>query len=126
MRRTLTAFAALAAIGTLASAEPTQSSCFFTHQSWNWKAAPDAQAIYIKVFPNRYYRLDLSARCPSLLWPDAHLVTVHHSTSVCNALDWDIKVKQSTGGIAVPCIVKKMTQLSAAEAAQIPEKSRPQ
>jgi len=126
MKRTLTALTALFAIGSMACADQQQAppSCFFVHETWSWKAA-DAQTMYIRVFPNRFYRLDLVAQCPSLLRPDAQLITVHRSDSICNALDWDLKVRPGMGGIAVPCIVKKMTPLTPAEAAQIPAKFKP-
>jgi hypothetical protein len=78
------------------------------------------------VLPDRYYRLDLSGRCPALRWPAAHLVTVFRgSDTVCSALDWDLKVSQAPNGISEPCIVRQMTQLSPAEASAIPPKFKP-
>ena len=100
-------------------------ACFFVTQFRHWKA-PDEKTIYISVLPDRYYRLDLSAKCPALLWPGSHLVTVFRgSDSVCSALDWDLKVSQSPNGITEPCIVRTMTQLSPAEADAIPPKFKP-
>jgi hypothetical protein len=126
MKRTLIALAALLVTGSLANADPPkpQNSCFFVTQFRGWKAA-DPQTMYIKADPNLYYRLDLVGQCPDLLRPDAHLVTVHRSSTVCSALDWDLKVGTTTGP-AVPCIVKKMTQLTPAEVAQLPPKIKPQ
>lgn len=124
MKRTLTALAALAAFGSIACADPPVSSCFFVRDSWTWKA-PDAHTMYIRVFPNRFFRLDLAAQCPTLLRPTAQLLTVHRGSSVCDALDWDLKVSSGIGAPAIPCIVKKMTPLTPAEAAQIPDKFRP-
>jgi len=101
------------------------SACFFVSQFENWKA-PDAKTINVRVNLHQYYRLDLSASCPALLWPGAYLVTTWHgSTSVCSGLDWDIKVAQSPGGIGSACIVKSMTPLTAEEAAAIPKKFKP-
>jgi hypothetical protein len=100
-------------------------SCFQIREFENWKA-PDAKTINIRVNMHKYYRLDLSASCPALLWPGAFLVTKWHgSTSVCSALDWDIKVAQSPGGIVSPCIVKSMTPLTPEEAAAIPKQFKP-
>ena len=99
--------------------------CFFVNQFENWKA-PDAKTINVRVSLHQYYRLDLSASCPALLWPSAYLVTTWHgSTSVCSALDWDIKVAQNPGGIQSACIVKTMTPLTPEEAAAIPKKFKP-
>lgn len=127
MHKTLIILAALAAMGASANADPPKQNtrCFFVNQTWNWKAGPDQQTIYIKVFPSRYYRLDLAAKCPGLNWPDARLITVHRSNSICDGLDWDLKVSQGIGGPPIPCIVKKMTELTPAEVEQIPPKSKP-
>ena len=124
MHATLGALAALVAIGSAAqAASASHGSCFFVNQSWTWKA-PDSRTMYIKVDPGRYFRLDMAGQCP-LTWPDAQLVTVHRSTSVCDALDWDLKVKEGPQGPAVPCIVKTMTELTPAEAAKIPPEFKP-
>jgi hypothetical protein len=103
------------------------SACFFERNFQSWKPGPDARSILIRVDPNRYFRLELSARCPALNWPDARLVTRFRSTgSVCDALDWDLHVSQSPpGGFAMPCIVKRMVPLTPEEAAAIPPKQRP-
>ncbi len=109
-----------------ADEQPTRpSGCFFVNQFENWKAA-DAKTINVRVNLHQYYRLDLSAPCPALLWPSAYLVTSWRgSSSVCSALDWDIKVGQSPGGIESACIVKTMTPLTPEEAAAIPKKYKP-
>jgi len=41
------------------------NKCFFVSEFQNWKA-PDNKTIYIRVGVNEFYRLDLSASCPSL------------------------------------------------------------
>jgi len=127
MRMMLAAFSALFITASLAQASPPklQNSCIFVRDTWTWKAA-DARTMYSKVFPNRYFRLELAGQCPELLWPNAQLITVNRgSTSICTALDWDLQVKSGARGAPVPCIVKRMTGLSAQEAAQIPEKYKP-
>jgi hypothetical protein len=100
--------------------------CFFISQFENWKAADD-HTMYISAGLNQYYRIDLSGRCPALMWPDSHLVTRWRgSSSVCSALDWDLKISQgATRGFAQPCIVKSMTPLTAEQASAIPKKLRP-
>jgi hypothetical protein len=101
-------------------------SCFYVNEFDSWRAQ-DANTMYIKTNSNRYYRLDMSGSCPALLWPDTHLVmNIHGPSTICSALDWDLKVAQ--GGIhsiATPCIVKTMTPLTPDEAAAIPKKFKP-
>lgn len=100
--------------------------CFSIRSFENWKA-PDAKTIYIRVNLHQYYRLDLAASCPTLLSPNAHLVTNWRSTSwVCSALDWDLKVSEDgMHRFQSACIVKSMTPLTDAEAGAIPGKFKP-
>jgi hypothetical protein len=101
------------------------TACFFSNEFQNWKA-PDARTIFIRVGLHRYFRLDLSGTCQTLLWPDSHLIThVRGSDSICSAVDWDLKVSQGSNGIPEACIVKTMTELTPAEAAAIPPKFKP-
>ena len=100
-------------------------ACFQIREFENWKAA-DAKTINIRANLHNYYRLDLAASCPALLWPSAYLITEWRGTSmVCSPLDWDIKVAQNPGGIQSACIVKSMTPLTAKEAAAIPKQFKP-
>lgn len=107
--------------------KPRAASCFFTRDWQTWKPSPDARSILIRVGLKRYFRLILSSSCPSLKWPDARLITHFRGTdSVCDALDWDIKVSEGPpGGVIEPCIVKRMVELTPAEVAAIPKKQRP-
>jgi len=116
----------VAMLGVANAAPIDAGKCFLIPQFQNWKALDD-HTMYIRVNMNHYYRIDMAGRCSSLAWPDAHLITHWRGTSsVCSALDWDLKVEQSQpGGIAEPCIVKTMTPLTATEAAAIPKKFKP-
>jgi hypothetical protein len=103
--------------------------CFSMQEFNGWKA-PDARTIYIRVGVHDFYRLDLSAPCQSLMYPDSHLITkVRGSDQVCSGVDWDLSVSNSTGGLhdgfKEACIVKTQTPLSAAEVAAIPKKFKP-
>jgi hypothetical protein len=99
--------------------------CFFTNQFETWRAA-DARTINIRVRGNHYYRLELGSACPALLDPGARLVTTFRGTStVCSALDWDLKVSSGIGSPAIPCFVRKMTRLSPSEVAALTTKARP-
>jgi hypothetical protein len=119
---------ALTTIGLSAFAqttEQTHTQCFFVNQFYSWKA-PDARTIYVRIFPRRYYRLDLAGSCFVLRSPGAYLVTEFRGTgTVCSALDWDLHVAASNLDIPQPCIVKAMTELSAAEADAIPKRNKP-
>jgi hypothetical protein len=106
---------------------PKQDRCFFVNQFENWRA-PDNKTLIIRVNQSRFFRLDLAQDCPELKWPEAHLVmNVRGPDTICTAVDWDLKVSTDTGlhGMAVPCIVKTMTELSPAEIDAIPKKFKP-
>lgn len=100
--------------------------CFSIRNFQNWKAR-DAKTLYIRVDPQRYFRLDLAASCPALLSQNSHLITKWRSSSwVCSATDWDLTVSEDPmRGFASPCIVKTMTALTESEAGAIPKKFRP-
>lgn len=104
--------------------EPAPSQCFFVRSSWSWKVQ-DARTMYIRVDGDHYFRLDMAVACPALVGFDPRLVTVFRSDSVCAAQDWDLSVQRSQYAPPVPCIVRKMTPLSAPEAASIPAKFKP-
>jgi hypothetical protein len=118
------ALAAAAILGVAGPALAQGPSCFFTTQWQGWKAADD-HTIYLNVSGgHRTYRLDLAGSCPALLDPTAHLITNNHTSSICTALDWDLRVSQGHG-FDTPCIVSKMTELTPDQAAALPKKLRP-
>jgi hypothetical protein len=109
-------------------AEPgssTPGKCFYPN-NWNgWKATPDSKSIYIRVGVNDIYRLDLSAACPSLQEPDAHLVNdVRGPSQICSAVDLDLKVSDGHG-FSTGCIVSNVTPLSRDQASALPRNLRP-
>lgn len=110
-------------------AQPEQprggQACFFSREFEQWRA-PDPSTIIIRVGINRFYRLDLSAPCPTLQYPQARLITVFRgSDAICGPLDWDIRVAQYGNGITDQCVVKSMTQLTQEQIASIPPQFRP-
>jgi hypothetical protein len=120
---------ALSLLGTaVANADPvskTPMQCFYSNDWSGWKATPDSKSIYIRVGVNKLYRLDLSSACPALQAPNSHLITdLHGSSSICSALDLDMRVSDGTG-FATPCIVSEITPLTAAEATALPKDLRP-
>jgi hypothetical protein len=105
-------------------AQAPKNECFFTSQLDNWRAAGD-RAIIIKTRANRYYRLDMGARCPALTFPNPVMVNRFRGASICSPLDWDIRISQGPGSIAMSCTVSKMTRLSPAEVAALPKGQKP-
>ena len=121
------AFPALAFSAGIAGAETDDGKrhCFFVSEFNNWKAA-DEKTLYIRVGVKRFFRLDLAASCRTAMWPDATMINKWRgSTSVCSALDWDLKVSQRADGFGQPCLVSKMTELTPAEADALPSKVKP-
>jgi hypothetical protein len=104
-----------------ASAPP---QCFSAHDWAGWKSVDD-HTMYIRVRGRDIYRVEFAGGCPSLSWPDEHLVTVFRGgDEVCSPLDLDLKVADGNG-IATACIVSKITPIPYAEAATIPRKLLP-
>jgi hypothetical protein len=107
------------------AAPASQSQCFMAHQFQTWKASDD-RTILIRVDPHRYYRLDLAVPCAGIRSPGIFLVTTFRGPNlVCNALDWNITLKDNIRGPTQGCIVQKMTELTPEEVAVIPAKSKP-
>ena len=101
-------------------------TCFLSDQFQNWRAA-DAQTIYIRVRPQRFFRLDLANPCPILTSPGAQLITrFRGKRQVCSPLDWDLSIHQWGGGASAQCAVQAMTPLSPSEVASLPPRLRPQ
>jgi hypothetical protein len=110
-------------------AQPEQSNrpqaCFFSRNFEQWRA-PDPSTIIIRVSVNRFYRLGLSAPCPTLQFPEARLISVFRgSDAICGPLDWDIRVVQFGTGITEQCVVKSMTRLTPEQVASTPPRFRP-
>ena len=122
--------AAILATPAFADATDRTGRCFSMRDFENWKS-PDAKTIYIRAGLHRYYRLDLASNCSALQQIDAHLITrTRGSDQVCDGLDWDLAVSDSTGfrdggGFRQACIVKTQTPLTDADVAQIPKKFLP-
>jgi Family of unknown function (DUF6491) len=119
---TAAAFGASAAAPVLA--QPSASNCFFVTQ-WDggWRA-PDDHTIFLRVSGSKIFRLDLASSCPTLRYPGATLITRNQNSTICSAIDWNLRVRDS-GGAAIPCIVGKMTMLTPAQAAALPSDARP-
>lgn len=117
---------AIAAGSTAAGEAPAPSArCFLSRDFRSWKAS-DAETIYIRVGIHRYYHLDLAGRCDAALRPGAFLASkLRGSNWICAPSDWDLHVAFPHSGAGQACIVKRMTELSDAEAASLPKKIKP-
>jgi Family of unknown function (DUF6491) len=100
-------------------------ACFFVRDWQGWKAADD-HTIFLNVSGNHVWRVDMQGACPELSDPGARLISRDFagSGSVCGPLDLDLKVSDGHG-IAVPCIVRSLTELSPDQAAALPHNLRP-
>ncbi|HTX24520.1 MAG TPA: hypothetical protein VMD03_07685 [Steroidobacteraceae bacterium] len=104
---------------------PAQPSTCFLRRNWTgaWKVTPDSRTIYINV-AGSVYRLDLDQAYPLLKSPWAVLHNTDASTAICTAIDFRLAVSDRTGNWQTP-IVRKLTRLSAAQAAALPRNLRP-
>jgi hypothetical protein len=107
------------------AAPQTSSTACFLRREWtgSWKVTPDSRTIYIKV-AGSIYKLDLTQAYPLLQSPWAVLHNTDASDSICSAIDFRLSVSDRIGNWQTP-IVKKMTRLSAAQAAELPKHLRP-
>jgi hypothetical protein len=122
----LLALGAAAASAETPKAKPADQgrSCFFVTEWRGWKA-PSPDVLYLGVNLHDVYKVQLSAPSPELQWPDAHLVSiVRGSSTICDALDLDLKVSDGHG-FRAPLIAKSMVKLTPEEVAAIPPKFRP-
>jgi hypothetical protein len=102
-----------------------KEDCFFLDEFQSWRA-PDPNTIYIRVRPDRYYRLNLAGQCNKLQRPGSHLITNSHGKrTICSALDWDLSVAEPTDGTPEQCIVRSMTKLTPDQTAAIPKLFKP-
>jgi hypothetical protein len=115
------AFGILSLGGTTAAQPPTRH-CFFISEWESSKAAND-HTVYLKVRGKGIYRLDLASACPELLYPGAHLVTTDRMDTICEPIDWQLKITQ--GGMSTACIVTGMSLLTPDQVAALPRDSRP-
>jgi len=129
-RSRLIAAGLIAAIGLSAGAAfagvsaKDRTPCFFITQWEGWKS-PSPNVIYLGVNMHDVYRVDLSAGSSQLNSPNMHLVSINRgSSSICSALDLDLKIADSMG-FAEPLIASKLTKLTPEEVAAIPKKDRP-
>jgi Family of unknown function (DUF6491) len=131
-KTTRTAIIGLAAVALLgasgAGAAPANHAapqCFNLRDWSGWKASADGKSIYIRTGVRNLYRLDFDYACHAAQGIGVHLVTkVRGGSFICNPLDLDLKVADGTG-FATPCIVSKITPLSADEAAALPKALTP-
>ena len=128
MSKSRLAFSLVAAVAALAStaasAAPARTPCFFLTQWDGWKS-PSPDVIYLGVNMHEVYRVDLAGGSSQLQAPDVHLVSINRgSSSICTALDLDLKVADSMG-FSEPLIARSLTKLSPEEVAAIPKKFRP-
>lgn len=102
----------------------TAKRCFRLHD-WNGWRTPDGKTMYIRVGASDLWRIDMTGACSGLRSPTSHLVTrVRNGDMVCDALDLDLSV-QDTSGFTEPCLIQSIRPLTDAEAKALDSKDRP-
>jgi Family of unknown function (DUF6491) len=103
----------------------TRGHCFVASQFIGWRAGDD-MTIYLRANVNRYYRLDLMRACGTLDLRDPRLILrARAGSTICSALDVDLRVSDAFQGPAEPCPAKSITGLTPEQVAALPPKSRP-
>ncbi len=109
---------------TAAAPQKAQRQCFQL-SDWQGWSAPDKNTLYMKVRNRDVYKVDLAWGSNQLTWPGNFLIsTVRGIDTVCNPIDLDLKVSDSSG-FAMPIRAKTITKLTPEEIAAIPKKDRP-
>jgi hypothetical protein len=106
-------------------APQTRGHCFVASQLIGWRAGDD-MTVYLRADVNRYYRLNLMHACGTLDLPDPRLILrARAGSTICSALDLDLRVSDAFQGPAEPCPAKSITELTPEQVAALSPKSRP-
>jgi hypothetical protein len=117
---------ALATTPSSAAAPEKHPDCFPADGSWqSWSAADNGDVLYLRVFINDIYRVDLTPGSHAYRRPDYFLVNeVRGSNWICRAVDLDLTMASSYG-YRRPLIAVSMRKLTPAEVAAIPREDLP-
>jgi len=111
-----------------AAVAPMSRSCFHTHDIGNHQIADD-HTMFIRVLNRDVYALEMAGSClAGVTSTDPIIIREPPGRPyACSAIDLDISVSRGglEHGIATPCIVRSMRQLTPAEVAALPPKLRP-
>lgn len=105
-----------------ASGSLAPNQCFRIHDIQNTVQVSQTR-LNILTSDHRYIRLDTSGRCFNPPFSDYFVIQQRGSDWVCSPVDVDISA--GPAGFKTPCIVAKLTQMSAAEISAIPKKEKP-
>jgi hypothetical protein len=103
------------------------SDCFYVNQLQANHALSE-HALIFRVNGAEFYRMEFSAGCPALGFPDPKLILtpVGGGGLVRHAIDLDVKVGQQGPGFPPePCIPTALHHMSPAEVAATPKKDLP-
>jgi hypothetical protein len=109
-----------------AAPDRQHQNCFPAGTAWqNWSAAPGGDVLYLRVYINDIYRVDLTPGSHVYKSPGYFLVNeVRGSGWLCSAIDLDLTLA-SDYGFRKPLIATSMRKLTPAEVAAIPKKDLP-
>jgi hypothetical protein len=101
------------------------AQCFNTRDWVGRTLTDDAKTMYIRAGARSVYKLEFAGACRAAQDIGSHLVIrTHGSSMICTPLDLDLRVSVGRG-MAVPCIVSKITPLSPEEASALPKGLKP-
>lgn len=109
------------------AAEPrTHQNCFPAGAAWqSWSVGGNGDILYLRVYINDIYRVDLTPGSRVYKSPGYFLVNqVRGSNWICRAIDLDLTLA-SDYGFRRPLIAVAMRKLTPAEVAAIPRKELP-
>ena len=130
MKRAVTVACLAAGLAAPAAAQTSHApkpaeQCFRSRDYQGFRPLSD-KAFVVRANSGRYYQIEVASGCPELKAPNARLITMQHGLDrVCGPLDWDLRVSQGAGDVAVGCIVTGQRRLTAAEVAALPRRARP-
>jgi hypothetical protein len=125
----LSAALALALVATAAQAaspDPQHRGCFPAGTAWQgWSVAGQGDVLYLRVYLNDIYRVDLTPGSRVYRSASDFLVNeVRGSGWICSALDLDLMLSDNLG-FRRPLIAVAMRKLTPEEVAAIPRKELP-
>lgn len=114
----------LTLLGSAAMAQTERPACFNLSDMGNHTVGDD-KTLYVAVRHREVYRLDMAGACLNRAnFGDPLVVEVFGGGDrICRPLDLNLSVLDGIG--QSPCIVKKISRLSASQAAALPKKLRP-
>jgi hypothetical protein len=122
---TATALVALSLLSPIARSAETRQ-CFYIRSIDNYSVADDEKTVYLRVNGTRFFRLDLAQQCTGLSFRDhIALNSIGGTATVCSAIELDLRVRMTPGGVATLCQIADLHAMTPDEVAALPKKLKP-